>query len=674
MQQLPRISRAAVAVSICIALLLAFQFTMTQDRSVPIGTHASFTISTLPGDATKSQALKAILSAAQRESVNIYKVTVDPTQVGSGRVLFSFIGNVREHAALFPGDRYPNFDPRYSTSLLPFDAMGTQDVRGLFVTTADLATAQRLIADLRKTGFHAAIATGPGNFLAIRTLDDSGAGPVALAALLGLLLALGYSISHQRKIFAVKAIHGFTSSRTLVGVLRPFSEVYWSSAILLGLASALGLLIYNGGAQFGEFAVTAAAALTVTYIAGMVAQAIMFTAAPSKPDVRYLKGARPLAFLLVLAVTVQTLVLGVGYSVLSDTARLYISTAADEAQSDSWLDAGGVVSVRFGGFNTQKDFDDLTPSVGALYRTEEGASRAILAYHSSAPLELQSGFGPDRGNSLIVNNVYLSLQDVRAADGKRIENLAEGPGVIYLLIPEHLRPTAQSIEADFRAFAEFQVSLGTAPFTASINTLYTADNQMIFNYGSLSSMEHTSQADPVIAVIPAASGVLSDDFYLGAITTANAMFTDAETVRAEIRAGALESHILSIDSVSDQALASIDRRHGQIAAYIAGIVMILLVMVFSTGVLASIYCDRNKQSLFTKYTLGWTFLRTHGAYLLGIFLFSGTILLCCTALGLVTSAVGYGVAAGALVLNLMAAVIMVRIYQTQFRGDFVCRY
>lgn len=674
MQQLPWISRAAVAVSICIALLLAFQFTVTQDRSVPLGTRSSFTISGLPDDATKAQALEAILASAQHESVNVYKVTVDPREVGTGRVLFSFVGNPAEHAALFPDDRYPAFDPRYSTTLLRFDAITTQDVRGLFVTTGDESAAHRLIADLREAGFEASTATEPSNFLAIRALNDSGAGPVALGAVLGLLLALGYSVTHQRKIFAVKAIHGFTDSRVLAGVLVPFSGFYWTSALLLGLAALIATLVYNGGAQLGAFAATAASALVAVYVLAVAAQTVMVAAAPAKPDVRYLKGARPLAFLLVLALTVQVLVLGVGYSVLSSTARLYASTAADEAQSQTWLSASGVVSLRFGGYNTQRDFEEMTSSVGQLFRAQEASSRAILAFHSRAPLQLQSGYGPDQGNSMIVNNVYLDLQEVRAVDGERIEGLAEEESRMYLLIPEHLRPLTETIEAEFRAFAEFQSSLAAAPAAISISTLYTADGQTIFNYGSLSSMEQTTQPDPVIAVIPAASGVLSDDFYLGATTTANALFTDSDAVDAEIKARGLESHILSIDSVSDQALASIDERRGRMAAYAGGIVMILLVMVFSTGVLASIYCDRNKQSLFTKYVLGWTFLRTHGAYLLATLALSCAILVGCSVLGMVGSATGYAVAVAALVLNLVAAVLLVRVYQMQFRGDFVRRY
>ncbi|MGL4340437.1 MAG: hypothetical protein ACRCSP_08475 [Rhodoglobus sp.] len=670
------ISRAASALSIIVALILTFQYYATQDRSVPFGTQSAFSITAIPADSGKTDIVNLIERAAQQQSLNIYKVTVDPTDVGNGRYLFAFLGDPAKDADLYPGGRYPSFDPGYSTTVKSSRDITTEDIRGLFWTTGDSSATAVLLNSLRRAGFEATFAQTPNNFLIFRTMDYFAAAPIAVATMFGLILALGYSITYQRKLFTVKAVHGFTRSRTLWGEVLAFSAFFVAAAAILSTVSSLGLMAFNQANQFSSVASSAFLVMGATYLIAILFQVLLFSAVSTTPQVAFLKGARPLGFLLSLSLLTQIFVLGLSYAVLSHTVSLYLKTSSDQGSVSTWLEASNLVTLRFGGSNTPQDFEKITSSVGRLFAAQESLGQAILAYHPRLPSQQVTGYGPNDGNSLIVNNEYLASQDIRSSSGKRIGELPEASGQIYLLVPERVKSQTEAIVEQYKVFADFQVSLNPneTPKTISLTTIYTRNGQKIFNYGSTSVMEETSQSDPVIAVMPAGAGVLSDDFYLSAATNGNAIFINPEALIEQLRGSELEQRILSVDTISDYALASIDLRKSQIIVYISGIALILLVMMFSSSIMALVYCDRNKQALFAKYALGWSFFRTHRHYLAAVLGLGLTVLAGCGVLGAVNSLAGYTAAAGAIVLNMVITVVLIRFHQRKFRSDFLRRY
>jgi putative ABC transport system permease protein len=646
-----------------------------EDEAKLFGTETRFEITEITGDLNKAEILRSISSAARKFDANTYKVLADPHNVGSARVVFSFVGDPIAHRALMGDGNYPYFSASYKTTVLPFEAITAQDVRGAYSTTADLSTTTRMLAELADAGVTAVV---DQENLTNSILDEIIASPlfvIILAALAALVLSLVYGTVSQRKMHTIKLVHGYGNPRILAADLAAFCRFYGIAAGAALAVSGIFLTFYNDLHQITSFGINVASAVIMLFAFVAVLHIVAFIV-QSKPRVaRTLKGQRPLAFVGVVSIAVQAAALLLLFGTLSDGARLLVSAQADERQKNGWLAAKDFVTLRISPTTTEDDFQSLMGLLGNFVRDEEARGNAVMSDHpySSTP----DDYSFSRGNRLIVNNQFLNAQPVFSSSGQRIEELPDANGQLYLLVPESARFLEATITADFQEFVAFQ--RGQSPHFDShsettITVVYTRDGQEIFNYGGLDLMRETSQRDPVIAVMPAASNVLSDDFYASIITGGSILFADADAVSQTIRRGGLEKYILSVDTASDYALAELDKQQGELRAYAVSILLVFSVLLLASSILALIYCDKNKHALFVKHILGWTFLKTHGRYLFGNLIGGATLLLASTGAQTVATGVGFTAAMTPLLANLLFTCAIVKTNERRFRGDFIKRY
>lgn len=660
-----------------LALVTAFFFYKVEDESVPYGTREYFNVTSIAGSLNKGDTIELLELAAQDNHVNIYKVMADPANVGHSRLLFSFVGDSASYRSYLGAGDYPYFSASYKTTIYSHTRITTQDMRGGYYTTADDKITSRIIEALRENGITASIEQGDRTYVYDAAFGNTPLMPILVAALMGLLLAIGYSTTYHRKIYTIKSLHGYGDSRILLGEVGALSRFYAISASIILVVGAMFLVWYNQLHQISSFGLYVAIALLVLYIFLIGSQLLAFAIRPQSHAIQILKGQRPLAFLGILSCVVQAVMLVLIFSVLSSTMQNFQSTRADQKQYSHWLDAREYVSLRFSSTLSENDFQAFMPRFGSLFRSQEKQGHAVLSYHPVGAVGDTEQIGPGTGNSMIVNNPFLRQQTVVSESGQRIVDLPESSDRMYLLVPVTDKLVAEGVRKQYEQWASFQIDQQMHEnnrYKIDVTVLYTKAGQDIFNYGGTFLMDGMSQRDPIIAVVPAASKILSSDFYVSSATQGSILFSDAQEISAQLHVDDLDKYILSIDTVSDYALSALDQRLVELRLEVLSILIAFSVLALSSTILASVYCDRNKQALFIKYIHGWSFHQTHAVYLI-LNLGGGSVLLLIAACaGRIVSISGYIAALSVLGANFAFSAVVVQSFQRQFRGDFIKRY
>lgn len=684
-----RISTLCALLFILIVTFLSYQ---TKDVSVPPGTKGQFVITATT--VTQPDALMLLEAQAKQLKVNVYKRGYNPDDVAAPAWYFSFVGNQESHKYNMGELKYPAFDPGLIPSVYPGHDIAKQGIIGSYSTTATPEETRSLLHSLSQSGIQSELITESELQIFLQGVLTTSSAPILIALALALTLSIFYTATYNLKANAVKYLHGHSVFRTALSELIQFVRFYIVSALVFLTAASFALLFYNGLNQFVSFMQWVVAAIT-GLLAFMILVYVTALASLPRPDaLQLVKGRKPLLSLTLAAGATQVLGLMLIYAVVTTSWTANVALRADEQNLDKWAPEAQSVTLQIN-LRTLNDRDpqNMAPEVRQVFRgflpTYESLNArgvAVLSIHprqnpGQTAARGLSQYNPDTGNSLIVNNQYLQRNRVLNEAGERVVDLPVSRNHIDLLIPASARAETSRIVEEYKNLNWRLWELGTPtpkrePLDVSV--LYTKTDQDMFNYGDSGEMKEWTQKDPVIAVVNRAEDVFSGWYLLTvAANSGHITFTDPAAITALSEDSGLDKHLVALSSSSVKAVEKLEKRRAAAAMNATNILVSSLVLMLSVAVMAAIYIARNKLAVFLKYVHGWSFVRTHGYYML-ISTLGGalSILLITNVISEVTHIERLtALTLGALVLSIAVGGVIAAVYsdERRTRGDFVKR-
>jgi len=356
----------------------------------------------------------------------------------------------------------------------------------------------------------------------------------------------------------------------------------------------------------------------------------------------------------VVSIVVVLLILG---STASTMSQMVAASRADR----SWKGVGGAVTLRFGSTTTAADFDSLADRFAALYRHFENDRKVVLAKPPTVREFRPRDHGPFSGNSLVVNPEYLDRNVVLDMQGHPVESATVDPGQLTLLIPAPQWNERKRILADFREWADFQLSGQSQNTEAGIHAIQVQAAQEVFNYGANSFAFGSTQRGAVVAVLGGESDIVASDFYVTAASNGALVFDDADELRAALVEFDLASHVASVDSAAGLALNKQADRFGVLIALSLNALIAIFAMLLTTGALTWSHLERTRPIWSARMMLGHSFFERHSAFLVVQAMSGAVALLLCAASGAI---------AGLAVF--IAAVLVLALHGGAFGGLLWC--
>lgn len=683
-----RIASVTVWMSLVFASVVAFQLFVAVDEAQPAGTRTAFSVETVDAP-TKEAALDAISATARELGRTIYKVQPDPRDSIRGRVLFAFVGDADAFES-HGGDDYPTFSTQaVTTRVAPADAITTEDLRGRYVTDAGADEMPRLLAMLGDAGVLARDDTVPAvAFIFYAAGQGNLAGSFAVMAV-ALGLAVAYSVARNRKVYALKALHGYRRIDDLRAEIVAATTSYG-----LGLAGLLVvgmplLGITTGFRQAPRFLSVFAVTILVLYVAlvALVALAVWSLPRASIPVV--LKGEQVSLRNGVLAAGAQVLVLAIVAATTS--AAMNRIEAVDETLDafGHWSDGDPLYALRWSMSGTHEDQERAGPGLAAAVTDLAAAGQVMLAEYLGHGKADDTTGGPTGAGDIepfIVDDGYLDREVVNDADGRRIADLPEEKGAFTLLVPQTFRGDRDALLRAYVDYLTFTCGVGRGdddPFTCDPHgtIVVTEPGQDLFAYTGTSFLPAELRQhplflhDPAVAVVPAASELISPLMYVSYATQDNLLFSDPAALDAALREQGVRGHFQGIDNAADSVATSVAQSQRELRMDAFGLALGWAVLVLSSVVMVTVYCDRRRRPLFVQLIHGYRFVSRHWRYLTGVVALSTVgIAIAGLAGGSLARGRDVAVAAAFVAAQLVVALAAIRTYEARFRADFVKRY
>lgn len=682
-----RISAAALPMALGLSVVIAFYVVLTVDEGQPAGTENAFKILTVE-TSEKAAGVAALASAADGLGINIFKVQPDPSDSMQARILYAFVGDPDRFAA-HGGYDYPTFsNQQVRTTVLPAAQITTEDLRGRYVTSADAGQLTDLLNTLDGAGLRAE-ADGVSRLLLIGFSAGQGnlAGAV-LVMLIALALAVFYSVSRNRKIYALRALHGH----------RPVDNVRFEVGAATmtfgtGLLALLALIIpvlgfYNQFRQALRFLRVLAVMVVLLYLVLIVLVLIAMWSLPRMHIPAIIKGEQAARRNGILAAVVHVIVLTIVIVTSAGSMDRITAVRASLEVSDRWLQDSPLYALRVAPSETSyEDQVRAADGFGTTLSGLESTGEVLLVSYDSErlPDSTPDAGGVDDAASLIVNNEYLRRQEVRDPQGQRITDVTETPGAFTLLIPDTYRGDRDQLLARYtNYFADFACLVGRDeddPFTCQPHgaVIATAAGQELFAYNGTeflpAQMQHdpVTLTDPIIVVAPIASGLISPVLHMSYASQDDLFFGDPAALEAALREHGISSVFQGIDNATDAVATSRALSQRQLQRDIVSLALGWAALILATIIMAAVYCDRRKRPMFVQLIHGYSFTERHWGY------FTAIVLLSLIAVGLADLAGSLGhsrdmVAAAAFVLvQATIAAVAIRAYESRFRADLIKR-
>ncbi|MEW6955569.1 hypothetical protein, partial [Trueperella pyogenes] len=195
-----------------------------------------FTISRVD-TATKADAISAVSNIAKKNKVNIAKIQPKLEDAAFSRILYVSRGDEDGYEEI-SGAGYPTFSPDTgSVEIRDASQLTTEDIRGKYAISGDVSVDQ-IVSDLNAAhlvaeSIYSALIIVDLGLLAIGRTHLAG---VIAIVLVTLVLLVSYVVSEQKKIYAVRKIHGHSKRSNLI---------YRLSQVLLDSIEAV-LVIFVG--------------------------------------------------------------------------------------------------------------------------------------------------------------------------------------------------------------------------------------------------------------------------------------------------------------------------------------------------------------------------------------------------------------------------------------------
>ncbi|GAA1493006.1 hypothetical protein [Curtobacterium herbarum] len=585
-----------VAMVFSAAVAIAFALLATLDRSEQTfpTAHTALVVLDVPADVDLPRLLR---ERAEQDRIDFYRVQSDPDQAGR-RIVHAVVGNPAAFARVFHDGMYRGGVAEQPVAL----GQGNTSTRGVYFSTASSAQASAFVSELRSVGVDARVEPAGWWTAVVFTIGRPGIGlalgaSIVAAVMLGRLC--GRSAARRlgvAEVLGVRRVRSSEAARTLRCQI-----VVASTATAAGSAVALALV----GSQLP--AVLAIAAC-VYWAHAVLFLGAMATGWPRTAAARMRAGrsawrprgrtALATSVLRVAAVTSVALAAGplVDRVALLDQYRLAGETRIGCSHCTQPLLSGTL---------HPDEIEAAAPAFARLFRAVDDG-RSVLASHPVAPVA--HSVVPDVGNTLVVNREYLDRVQPALPDPWP-SRTSVGPGEWALVVPEDGPPRATVI-AQWREWFAFQREIDPTIVEPRAPVVVEYAPRSVFTFGAATDEAPLFADAPVIAVVPAASELLSGDFLTAAASNGQ-LLLDVDDPEQVVRSAGLTDVVGSMHRwpAVSAAHRSALVRTALAEAIAAALVLAVIVMAASIRASALRWTDRTRVREATGLGIG--LLRTH---------------------------------------------------------------
>ncbi|MEH0109679.1 hypothetical protein V6N00_08160 [Tersicoccus sp. MR15.9] len=567
----------AFAVVILVSLLAGLQLQETQ-RTFPLGTDETLTLSFNSSSISKAQAIDGMNRIATDHALTLVKKNADRDDFLHGLSLYQF------------GDRAPAepanidwFDSSMHGQLFSSSQIAQTSLDGSYAVVGPEAGVSALQSFLADSGVQVDATRAGWLDTAAALVVGKGAG---LALVSGLVLmttvVMAWSALHSR----ARALHilaGVSTPRILRTELRSLAGLLVIPA-LAGIAAAGVYVFFSRGGS----AVTDYFRTLTPWLAGLVAVLVIgsvVVTALSWPSVDTIAHRRPPArayrvFSEVLKVAALVLV------VASLPPLVSAISAATNATADNarWSNLGNEVGLRMTNISDEERLAAVLPRFVTLTRDLDERHDVAVSY-AFDPATVQAGQYDD---VVLVNPRYLELQHVTALSPVEAGDLpAVTRSDLKANMPLWTKGTAAAADP-LSAASYATIRPGTGPVQA-----------LSPNAGRSVTLDR-----PLFVIVNRPADVFGGSFLLSLMSTSNLIFSSDSQLTSQLTDHQLDGYVLSIDRVSDTGLYQSQIDNQDAALRTISIVLLSGSLIISAMLSALVYALSRARPIFALRTSG----------------------------------------------------------------------
>ncbi|ARC58024.1 hypothetical protein AS850_13145 [Frondihabitans sp. 762G35] len=657
--------KLSLAAAVLTALLGAFLVVRTSDEAMVRGATVAMIVWDIGDELSREQVQEEIAGTAAREGLSLYRSIDSVTPSGRATRTLTVINPGTDQGLPGLAEPYPSFGRSLETRFGPL-AAGSSPT-GTYVSSGSAQAADELATTLRDRGVTVSTRRVSPAALALFTAEVVPLAPLALAAVLSLVLGCVHSTVGFRRRDTIREVHGMTRGRIVVGhAARCLATTFLFGAIGL-VASVPALAAYNGLAQFGRFAVTAGVA--VGAVAVTAAMVVLLTAARRSrvQNAEAIAGRRPLRRLAVFAGATHAVALGLVLIVLASATASGLPALQNRADDSSWSSAEDFTSLTFRISNTELDRDTAAFADIGRHVIAQPRDGLIVAGSEGEP----EGYGPEVGNSLIVNTRYLDEQEVLGRGGRRVLPSDLRPQALTLLISEGIPVEVDTLVRQYQRWILFQAELPgreVHPERIPIDYQVVPAGQSLFTYAT--SEPTSRQLSPVVAILPTSNPLLSDDWITSNMTRGGVLFGNSSWLRTGLSDAELGSSVL-LNRVGDLAALRLADQERTLRASAFSGALAALVALLAAALLATSIAERNRRRDFLRHVHGYGFATTALAPIAVVAASNTAVLALATTAQLFESPLAQALANAVVAADLVVVGVLLAFQRRRFRTDTI---
>ena len=671
-------------------MVVTFEMLITIDQELPAGTGTSFTVERVD-TATKADAVRAIAQASRNLGINVFKIQPSFRDSMKSRVLVAFVGDQKSFQRN-GGYDYPSFSTRdQSTKVVSFEEITTQDLRGSYATNADRSHMEQLAKALSRSRIvvdepQSLWSRGLWIGATIYALGRGGlwAGVVIIA--ITLVVSTAYSLSRNRKIHAIKAMHGYTSGRILVGELVSLLATLAVGLVTITLVGLPFLWFINNFHQIWRLlrALFVAVAVLTAYLV-FLALALGGASAFRDRIPAVLNGEGNELRDGIIAGFAQFMVVAVLFGTISGSLNRISAVQSTSRSLAQWSRISDQYVLRFSINITQEDMLRAAPPLMKVIEDLDSRGKAMLVgYNKFGSDYYDDPYEPDGADSMIVSPNYLGKQSIAGLDGKPVRVVGTDIGAFTLLVPSSYKGDTGALLKKyaeyFKGMCQEDVARKQKPYSCNPHGVLvrTRSGQDISLFSGTQFMpaedqQRLSLRDPVVAVASPSSGLISPMVYLSYTSSDSVLFSDPELLQSKLDHYGISGNFQGIDNAKDSVAYTLSLSRNEQRGDIIAISFGLAAAMMAILVCSAAYCARRRRLSFVQFIHGYGFFRRHGGFLI---MQNTGVLLTLIAVGMIGSMNKVAdLVAGTLLFagSSLIMAITVSAYESRFRADDIKR-
>jgi hypothetical protein len=657
----------------------------------------TFFVSNVSNTHTKKEYLNYIQKIANNTHENIYLKS--HTSSGDG-AFYSFIGNQDKHNKLFPNNIYPSFNKSDSITFLKGTQSLNSDLRTYYLTSANKATTNLIIAKFNSYGLDATHSNGIiGTKLSVLTLImgatlDNTFTFLFIMLMLSSLFVLFFINSKNIVEYSIKATNGWSKSRIFLKSFKSILKTFLFSIITMFIVFTIVSFFYSGFNQYSSFLILLFQIFLSAVVFIFIFYFIFFIIVFNKKNIySVIKGKNNTTKLFAICLVVQILILFVvffnvvqifnNYKVVTENKQNFQKfDSIKNFKSINWgMSIVGNINKKTGEIQNNNTNQKLISNFiikmidnnKAFYVERNGVNLGDLpdCYGMNCPTIIS--------NSLIVTNLFLSKQNIYNTNNKVINNLKIDNNTTYILIPENKKNIEQSIIKhvkqyfmDAQDLSIFKVNIKNI----KIKTIYLKANQTISNFNNGDDLNTGNSDinlptavnyDPIILVV-------SPTLLYNTTNSFSVYYNGNSNLQQDLQKYKVDKLVYEINSVYNVAITQIDKLSIKEFNDLIGILLSLLILIISSVMMLFTYCDSNKQMIFSKFINGFSISTIFSLLCSSVFLANIFVLLFYVITHKTVGLNNILICLYIILLNIIVQVLSARYYFKQIKADYVKRY